>query len=1789
MPTITTSAIAPSNVENAVTLSDAPKTTLSILAEKATKQFQKLTQMEHIKERPDMFIGSIEPTVSIDYTLCPILDDMDDTTREMILENFPAISHSNLQICPEIGYVNFALQKIFDEILVNASDNRERTKNHHIPEKRTQNIRVYIRVEQHPQTKEDRLIIRVCNDGQSIPIVKHQIHDMYIPQMIFGELNSGSNYDKDVDPNDNANDLPMKRAKKEKIIGKVLVDENGNEVVDESNNNKSSSGVKEKRLWGGCNGLGAKLANCFSHKFSVGVNDLDTNLSYRQSWFDGMTKRSNPKISALSSMTTCNLTSIEFEPDLSVFKLPGGIRNSKQLRMMYRRVYDIAAQHCDIKVYLNDTLIPIRARKDFVKMINVDTGRLNIDFYTNQLLSKQKQQQQQQQKNALSLLDVSQQEAPLTKVASGGSAIPSSFRKPSKKPSHTKFFEFSSTDNYWQVICTYTCKPVETPLVDGIPIKLEKEDDDGDENDDNNDNSSNNNSDNDDDNNSGMNDSVPKGKSSAKKRASTESSKKPTTSSSGSVRPLTLSGQNRLVNLGVSGDFFDPIECMIQKIREDWFEGSNDAIGGGNGRSGNNKRRKLISSSSIVKQEEDAVPIGENNEESGGGMVVHSLSLADRKDLFESLTKLIHQPVSFVNGVYLRDGGTHVNYMRSKIISGLKSIISEKRGASKSGPIKDTMIEGVLNFYVWCNVENPRYVGQIKSSMTTPPALFGTKCDFNTNVKCKQTFVKMGEDKVLMRILRGEAIQADSSLLNKTDGLKVRNILGYSKLQDANKAGTKESDRCVLFLTEGDSAKSMATRGFSTIGSDYYGAFPLRGKLINTREVTPQKLEKNAEYVALKKIIGLREDCKYETEEEINGPCGLRYRRVCILTDQDHDGAHIAALIMNFFESRWPNLVYKHNFLTRFVTPIVKLRPKDDPKTHVSFFSMHAFEKWANDAKSSQETKRLENSGITKVKKNAEDGDNDDDMKNDDNDDDVVVGRDNHDDDVSDDENDEQSLMQLDKMGSERIRDWERFVKTYRIKYYKGLGTSNPKECDHYFANMNKHNLNLGFDETSDRQLFDQLFMTKFANNRKSWMLANKANVDENMKRVEAMYACQKLSVEVFLNTEMSQFSEASCDRALPGRDGLKIGQRKIADTVNFMHDKSPTKQVKVTSLQSALEAREYEHGESSSQTTTIGMCQTFMGANNAPLIYGDGQFGTRDENGKDFAAPRYLFCGPSKFTRVIFPKADTSVLERRLGEQGPIEPDNLQPIVNVALLNGSAGIGTGWSTEIPPYDPHEITSIYREWIDTGSDAFMEKYVNSVKAGTSEKRVVYPWYRGFKGKVILSSAKPEKFVMYGTIDIENDDEHWAITEIAPGISKSSFAEQIEKHLIMTGLVKTTTVDHYRESVRWNLFWDTDQLQALEEKLEGCSSIASSKNTFGSIFGNTTEASGESSSATTGTSRKRKSPNDSVVTAKKTLASFKKHKGNDGKATTTSNKSKSSSIADDLTEGIRNVAGKGKRFDEVLNKISSSSNRNKKSTSAVETGARVVAINEQVVFTKYPNVYNLILKMTSASVSTTNMHTAEPGFIALKHDSIFSIINMHAIPRMECYKRRYAFEIERLMDNHAQASEKKRFILLIISDKLVIRKRPRKEIEREMLDVHKFEESLIPKLLKMPLYSQTMEKVSELEGVLTKIEEELEIMRGKTPAQIWKEELDTFDQVFTSYVRETKIECRPKSSSDRNRSKVPGSDELEDGGDEYQLFASSSTSTKTASKRKVNKNGGKALLAPKRSITKRKVI
>jgi len=284
------------------------------------------------------------------------------------------------------------------------------------------------------------------------------------------------------------------------------------------------------------------------------------------------------------------------------------------------------------------------------------------------------------------------------------------------------------------------------------------------------------------------------------------------------------------------------------------------------------------------------------------------------------------EQISFVNGINTLRGGKHVEYLTNQITKKLVEMAAKKKKDIKPQHIKDNLTLIVKSFIV-----NPAFDSQTKETLTTQASKFGSKCDLS--------------DKFLDKLYKTGIIDKAASLTQfheqkkvaKTDGKKTSRVL-IPKLDDANKAGTKDSASCTLILTEGDSAKTMAIAGLSVIGRDRYGVFPLRGKILNVKDAPLKKISENEEITNLKKILGLTQGKEYKDITD------LRYGKIMIMTDQDHDGSHIKGLLFNIFQSIWPSLYKMPNFLNSMLTPIIKVTHNNGQK--ISFYSITDFEKW---------------------------------------------------------------------------------------------------------------------------------------------------------------------------------------------------------------------------------------------------------------------------------------------------------------------------------------------------------------------------------------------------------------------------------------------------------------------------------------------------------------------------------------------------------------------------------------------------------------------------------------------------------------------------------------------------------------------------------------------------------------------------------------------------------------------------------------------------------------------------
>ena len=343
-------------------------------------------------------------------------------------------------------------------------------------------------------------------------------------------------------------------------------------------------------------------------------------------------------------------------------------------------------------------------------------------------------------------------------------------------------------------------------------------------------------------------------------------------------------------------------------------------------------------------------------------------------------------------------------------------------------------------------------------------------------------------------------------------------------------------------------------------------------------------------------------------------------------------------------------------------------------------------------------------------------------------------------------------------------------VSTWNVKYYKGLGTSTGREFREYF----EHKKIVDFAHTGkpSDDAIDLVFNKKRADDRKQWLSTyNRADhLDTSHKHV---------TYEDFMTREMKHFSIYDNQRSIAnGMDGLKISLRKILFAA-FKKGGLKT-EIKVAQFSGYVsEHSGYHHGEASLNGAIIGMAQNFVGSNNINLFEPNGQFGTRLNSGRDAASERYIFTQLNPITRLIYRAEDDAVLEYLDDDGQLVEPTFYAPIVPMVLVNGTKGIGTGFSTDIMCHNPLQI-------IDHIGNMLLQK-------PEAEWGAIEPYYRGFKGTITAlaaSSSGSGKFLVKGLHSVDAAKKQVRVTELPVG----HWTEDFKKHL--EALIETSAIKDY---------------------------------------------------------------------------------------------------------------------------------------------------------------------------------------------------------------------------------------------------------------------------------------------------------------------------------------------------------------------------------------------------------
>ena len=333
----------------------------------------------------------------------------------------------------------------------------------------------------------------------------------------------------------------------------------------------------------------------------------------------------------------------------------------------------------------------------------------------------------------------------------------------------------------------------------------------------------------------------------------------------------------------------------------------------------------------------------------------------------------------------------------------------------------------------------------------------------------------------------------------------------------------------------------------------------------------------------------------------------------------------------------------------------------------------------------------------------------------------------------------------------------------WKVKYYKGLGTSTRDEAKEYFKSMNivKYSYTGKESDTSIELAFNK----QQADDRKEWL---KTYSREKIVNAEPN---SFLPYQEFVDKDLIHFSNYNLERSIPNvMDGLKTSQRKILYSAFKRNLKSEIRVAQFAGYVS--EHSGYHHGEASLNEAIIGMAQDFVGSNNIPWLVPQGQFGTRLEGGKDSASPRYIHTYLQSYIQHLVPSDDFDCLSYLDDDGVQVEPEWYAPILPMILINGCTGIGTGYSTEIPQFNPADLKSMIEDWLETDKGL---------------DRELSPYYKGFKGTVV--KADKGDYLVKGVWKTEKNE--MTITELPVGTWTSKFREKLDK-MVTDGQIKDYT-------------------------------------------------------------------------------------------------------------------------------------------------------------------------------------------------------------------------------------------------------------------------------------------------------------------------------------------------------------------------------------------------------------
>ncbi len=1073
--------------------------------------------------------------------------------------------------------------------------------------------------------------------------------------------------------------------------------------------------------------------------------------------------------------------------------------------------------------------------------------------------------------------------------------------------------------------------------------------------------------------------------------------------------------------------------------------------------------------------------------------------------------------VSYVNSIYTDRGGKHVTHVTDNLSKKLADYINAK---AKKGSVQmtTTAIKNNIMVFIKCVIINPKFDTQTKRFLTTLVPNFGSRCDIDDTTIEKVSKIGIIERaKHLVEFNAKQQSGANALLVKK--GQKI-----YDPKYHPAGYIDKFPHKCTLVLTEGDSAATFISRGIKELSDEnqkYWGWFPLRGKPLNVREASSISVTSNVELKKVANFVGLVVGKKYETKEELSS---LNYGHIMILSDADDDGYHIKGLILNYIHFYWPTLIM-NGFICTLATAMYKayIPSKNGgqsvPRTALKFYTTKSFNEWKEKVQSdlhkyeikyykglaSNEAQEcMEYFSVNMMGKNL-----------------INFLWDHQ-------ELTEEPWKQLNKANSNMTVESssEPLVLVKPVIKLKMPTSDN--------TNINTSNI-VPVVPTETSQLTNKdkgkkinatdyhiklAFSKGYEDSRKRWIDDYSQNKEG---KIDIGYDNTQEKVTDFINNRLVVFSFESVKRSVPHiLDGLKPSNRKILYAVIKKNCRKP---LKVAQLAGYIgEHASYHHGEKSLNDAIVKMAQNYVGKNNINLLYPNGQFGSRMLNGKDAGHPRYINTCLSNITHVIFDKSDTPLYQYLYDDGKKIEPAFYLPIIPMILVNGTDGIGTGYSSQLPCYNPEDI-------------------VNNLiaKLNNAPMREMIPFYRGFKGKIERLDDKDI------TTNINTNTESINNEQSTNGIDKVSMCtiKKTNKFLVIGNWSRldknriqiTELPVGAKQSKSFTAY--KDFLYNLMDEKAGANITKMIKE---SNDKQVAKLKGGKKAVTTKTAK----PKAKAKTKAKKKVKKTKHNDEDGNDDNVDADDQSETENSEMSEDSGKLKGiitsveivKETDIDLILNVTFKDGWLDSELSTKTEDYAFEKKLKLAVILT------------------TSNIHLFSVSGQIKKYNSPLEIIDEYFPIRLNYYAKRKAYILNDLNNMNQIASERYRFVSEYIDGKLNLNRKKKVEMEQILTNnnykklstkvTNNADGNDIPEtpeitnddtnmniiddedndtdksykyLLSMPFYSLTTERLERLKKEIDNYTEKINTLSKKSESDLWMEDLSRFKIEYSKFIRE----------------------------------------------------------------------